>query len=156
MSFPLVQPNRECPKPGDFSSYYSIDLLKKQTRAVCGSLTPALPGLSMQDLMPVRQTQSDASQQTGGTGNYAADGELTEKSGCGCQQTGGGATNKSICKVYASNSSLIVPGPALALHAKPIGGRPVVSVQSNKAKPTKSMLDRQFDCLQPKWCENCD
>ena len=141
MSFSLVQPNRECPKPGDFSSYYSMDSLKTQSKSVCGNLGPKLPGL-----------QSDISQ-AGGSGNYNADGELTEKTGCGCQ-TGG--TTKQLCKVYASNSSLIVPGPALDLHAQPIGGRPVVSTQGANVRPIKTMLDRQFDCLQPRWCKNCD
>ena len=146
MSFPLVQPNRECPKPGDFSSYYSMDSLKQHSTAICGNLGPELPGHD----------------QTGG--EYKADGDLIEKAGCGCQSGGGGGGgggegkngSEQLCKVYASNSSLIVPGPALDLHAQPIGGRPVVSVQSDTTKPGKSMLDRQFDCLQPKWCENCD
>jgi hypothetical protein len=151
MSFPLVTSDRKCPKPFDFSSHYSMNVFKKQSQQTCGNLSKELPGLEKQSFRQVGGSTDKQRTQ------YSATGEI-ETVNCGCSGQSGGSGEPKLCKVYASNTAMISTGPSLALHAEPIGQRPVVSIQSQTTgnSNVKSMLDKQFNCLQPNWCKNCD
>ncbi len=165
MSFAL-KASHKCPTPPDFSKYYSLDSLKQANTSICGNLGQSLPGLTQ-----TTYKELDTKQQTGGNSigrvGYTAAGELGILN-CNCNQNNQSGGNNQLCKVYPINDSLISQGPALALHAEPIGQRPVVSTQDNRmqgqsqdqsqsqSQGQKSMLDRQFDCFQPFWSEKCD
>lgn len=133
MNIPLTN---SC-EPHDFSKYYNFEFRTYQ------SLCPKL----------ACQTSSE---QSGGS--------------CGCQlnneQEGGNGNEKQTgtpqpiesenfqCPHWELNTSLPVNGPAFNL-SETIGNRPVVGKQSDKNPSGESELDKQFDCLQPKWCESC-
>ena len=161
--------SNNCPKPGDFSSYYSLDSLKQFSSSICGNVVPQLPGMTDLSFNYVSVAQKggsgNGSESENGSGNgnengtrigYTATGELGSFN-CGCVNQTGGNSNKQQCNPCPINDGLISHGPILALHAKPIGKRPVISTQGsiNKLKGSQ-LLDRQFDCFQPFWSEKCD
>ena len=150
--------SNKCPKPGDFSSYYSLDSLKQVSSSICGNIVPQLPGMSNSGLASVLQMGGDGniSAPKGNRIGYTASGELGSfNCHCGIDNDTNNQTGGNKYSPYPINEG---QGHVLALHAKPIGQRPVVSTQGSTSsfKKSSQMLDRQFDCLQPFWSEKCD
>ncbi len=170
MSIPLVN---SCLKPPTFDEYYQlrkVSNVKVCDKTLAGQLYSATGEIKQTGgsragveytakLEKGKPSCGCHSQSGGGAGlQYTATGDLVNNgfgSNCGCQKGGSADSESEHCPHSDVNQSSVVPGPMLNL-SESVGNRPVISTQNVNYDPTENMLDKQFDCLQSKWCKNCE